>query len=331
MNNEKYKYLSNAYFRGQLSKKAQNQLMEWLRADDAHEQLFRTWEKEWAASEACRQLTDSAWERFKSLRDNQPSAASSKPKAAPITQPLHPSRKKYAFAAAAAAAAAALIMLLLAIPFVRYILPDGQGEQPLLAQAETVNSSDSIVDFTLSDQSRVVLSPHAKLTYDADFGKERRAVRLQGSARFEVQKNKDCPFTVTAENVVVEVTGTTFTVSADSLDDMVRVQLFEGGVSVHVDDTTYLLLPNEELTYSKQQHTVSYCSQSLAGVLQRLAKKTNTTIVIKDSPVMRQLVRIHTSEQQTAEEIFDALAEIYELNMVYQNDSLLINEMYETD
>lgn len=106
MDNEKYKHLSNAYFRGQQSKEEHNQLLEWLRADDAHVQLFRMWEKEWAESEACRQLTDSAWERFKSLRDNQPSAASSKPKAAPITQPLHPSRKKYAFAAAATAAIA---------------------------------------------------------------------------------------------------------------------------------------------------------------------------------------------------------------------------------
>lgn len=313
--NNQYRAMSEAYFRGRLPREQQQVLSDWLQADKANESLFRAWEREWAESEDCQRQTDAAWKRFRRMQKDVSSIKNTPPQA------LRPLRQKRILFAVAAAA----LLLLIAYPLVRFFLPLSQNETPMLVQTQTIRiAADTVQTYSLPDQTKVQLSQGARLTYSSEYGKQQRAVALQGTARFDVMKNTDCPFTVQATPLLVEVTGTVFTVQADSTEVLARVLLHEGAVVVHCDDTTYLLAPNEELTYHKQTRQVRYASQSLGGVLRRLEQRTGRVIRFDDSETMRLCVRYNTHSQQPAEEVLEALAELYALDIHYQGDTCIV-------
>ncbi|MEJ2459662.1 MAG: FecR domain-containing protein [Novosphingobium sp.] len=102
---------------------------------------------------------------------------------------------------------------------------------------------------TLADGSRVSLDADTKVS--VLYGKKQRALTLlNGRAKFEVAKNPDRPFTVTAGGRTTVATGTAF--SVELLRRTLHVVLYEGRVNVirakpHSSDGTVGLVPGEEL------------------------------------------------------------------------------------
>jgi transmembrane sensor len=83
-----------------------------------------------------------------------------------------------------------------------------------------LTASAAVEQFLLPDSTRVTLSPHATLTYDAArFGKPDRNVQMSGRIYFRVYHDEQAPFTVqVGDAATVRVLGTRFEVreSADS-------------------------------------------------------------------------------------------------------------------
>jgi ferric-dicitrate binding protein FerR (iron transport regulator) len=90
---------------------------------------------------------------------------------------------------------------------------------------------------TLGDGSRVTLGPTSKLHIPARFGTDLRALRLEGTASFEVAPGEQ-PFQVRARDASIVATGTAFGVRADSADDVVTVGVREGEVVVKAEDAS---------------------------------------------------------------------------------------------
>ena len=106
---------------------------------------------------------------------------------------------------------------------------------------------------TLPDGSRVALNYHTLLSYDPDFGKHDRTVRLQGEAFFEVEADRSKPFIILTEQAKVEVVGTSFNVNAyDSLGE-IEVVVQTGVVSFgsNAGDRKVRLVAGQKGTYSK--------------------------------------------------------------------------------
>lgn len=81
----------------------------------------------------------------------------------------------------------------------------------------------------LADGSRISLDAETRV--EVDLKPEQRALRLlAGRAKFDVAKDPDRPFTVTAANRTVIATGTAF--SVELLGSQVHVILYEGKVAV---------------------------------------------------------------------------------------------------
>lgn len=107
----------------------------------------------------------------------------------------------------------------------------------------------------LPDGSSVVLQPGATLAFDDKFTGGRH-VTLTGEALFDVAKLMDgagnpLPFSVTADQLTVNVHGTVFRVkdSTDATEGVVA--LYQGSVSVDAGDTTTVLERGEELNFNK--------------------------------------------------------------------------------
>jgi ferric-dicitrate binding protein FerR (iron transport regulator) len=99
---------------------------------------------------------------------------------------------------------------------------------------------------TLSDGSRVWLNAASSLHFPTAFSGKERKVELTGEGYFEVAKNKEKPFIVTANNTSIEVLGTHFNVNAYSDENSIKTTLLEGSVKVSKGNAGTLIVPGEQ-------------------------------------------------------------------------------------
>lgn len=77
------------------------------------------------------------------------------------------------------------------------------------------NKETSTLVTTLADGSIIYLAKDATLYYPQEFAENKREVRLEGNALFDVTGNKVRPFLIETEMAVVEVIGTSFNIKND--------------------------------------------------------------------------------------------------------------------
>jgi ferric-dicitrate binding protein FerR (iron transport regulator) len=95
------------------------------------------------------------------------------------------------------------------------------------------NNTNMPLAVILPDSSNVYLNVNSKIILDKNFGKKRRNLKLMGTAFFEVTHNKQNPFTVNTGNNFIEVTGTTFSITANTENNETEVFVKTGSVKVY--------------------------------------------------------------------------------------------------
>jgi ferric-dicitrate binding protein FerR (iron transport regulator) len=103
---------------------------------------------------------------------------------------------------------AAALLLVAGAGILYYFINKGPGEITLV----NVQSNDAVKKDTLPDGSFVTLNKASEISYPSRFSKQEREVQLKGEAFFSVTPNKAKPFVVLANNIQVEVVGTSFNV-----------------------------------------------------------------------------------------------------------------------
>lgn len=115
------------------------------------------------------------------------------------------------------------------------------------------NDDEVTKRYRLKDGTLISLSAGSTLFYAADYGEDKRSVRLIGKAKFDVAKDTLHPFEVGSSGYVTKALGTSFIVDNQSDFETVSVKLLEGKVVVQsclsnqfVMEDQYLL-PGDEL------------------------------------------------------------------------------------
>ncbi|AVM57890.1 iron dicitrate transport regulator FecR [Bacteroides heparinolyticus] len=137
---------------------------------------------------------------------------------------------------------AAVVALTIALTTLN--LEQGLREAPLnkitVPQGQRVN-------LTLSDGTNVWLNTKTRMEYPQSFkGADKRIVRVNGEAYFEVSKNANRPFIVETSKGKVEVLGTKFYVNAYEHTDDFEISLIEGSVKVLTANDNMILSPNHK-------------------------------------------------------------------------------------
>ena len=117
-------------------------------------------------------------------------------------------------------------------------------------------------ELQLSDETKVYLNSGTSLKYPVKFiDGEMRQVYLEGEAFFDVTTNKQASFIVNAEDLNVEVFGTTFNVSAYPEDSSTDVVLVEGSVALYNENKTskegVTIVPGTKGSFIKQQNDIT--------------------------------------------------------------------------
>jgi ferric-dicitrate binding protein FerR (iron transport regulator) len=149
-------------------------------------------------------------------------------------------------------AAAAVVLTVLVMGVLLYYRKSPTQPQPAkpssLVLYAGIGATRKVV---LSDGTQVWLNAGSKLTYPSVFPHDRREVKLEGEAYFEVAKASKAPFSVHAGKITVGVLGTSFNVKAYNDDKNIETTLITGKVQVTLDnepEKPILLSPHEKLT-----------------------------------------------------------------------------------
>jgi transmembrane sensor len=109
----------------------------------------------------------------------------------------------------------------------------------------------------LPDSSIVWLNAGTTVSYKEDYGQQTRSLDMTGEAYFSVAKDKDHPFTVNTEGIVIRALGTKFNVKAYPEEKTVSATLEEGNIDIKVTsltdkDASVLLKPKDKFIYHKE-------------------------------------------------------------------------------
>jgi len=216
------------YVAGEASPKERLAVERWAASDPAHANELATLQRLWSLADESTAApevdVDAAWAKLQ----ERIAEAEGRGRVVPIGR----SRVLRWMAAAAVLAGLAFALRFLFTPAVeRYV------------------ATTAFVHHTLTDSSRVVISPNSSL--EARMGADRR-IALKGEAYFEVQRDTAHPFIVEADGLTVTVLGTGFTVTAYDTSQVCRVRVRHGRVRVQVDTAQAILLAGDEILYDRR-------------------------------------------------------------------------------
>ncbi|WP_158995990.1 FecR family protein [Mucilaginibacter sp. L196] len=173
---------------------------------------------------------------------------------------IRPIRSLFYFLAGCAA-------VILVVFFIKYRIPN---KSEIVTNEEMVvdNMTKTIQKITLSDGSRVWLSPKSQLTYPKILGAHSRRVAMIGEAFFEVTKDHNRPFSIFSGNIITKVWGTSFRICSYKNEET-KVDVVTGKVSVSIPKPgmpvpdlnksdqiesvqEVMLTPNQEVTYDNK-------------------------------------------------------------------------------
>lgn len=117
-------------------------------------------------------------------------------------------------------------------------------------------ANGQVVNYTLTDGTKVWLNGGSKLTYPDKFRGGTREITLEGEAFLEVAHDAKNPFIVRTGAVKTQVLGTSFNVKAYPEDAFVKVDVLTGKVGVIPGTAeTVFLTPSQEAVINKKDHT----------------------------------------------------------------------------
>jgi ferric-dicitrate binding protein FerR (iron transport regulator) len=168
------------------------------------------------------------------------------------------SRLIYMTIAAATVAAAVLLFFIKGLWLPSYrISPNEISNNLSFDSLHVFNNTDTLALIALSDGSSIGLNPQSNLSYLKKFPKERRVIKLVGTAFFKVAKDKQRPFEVQAAGFSTVALGTSFRVAANKNDNKVTVQLYSGKVVISKTDSATGKRFNNVFLYPNQQLTIN--------------------------------------------------------------------------
>jgi ferric-dicitrate binding protein FerR (iron transport regulator) len=157
----------------------------------------------------------------------------------------------------------------------------------------------------LEDGTKIWINSETNIQYPVSFNSGNRTVKLQGEAYFEVAHNPDKPFIVELDDAKVEVLGTSFDIKAYKEDISLTTTLAEGKVSFssRSGDENFVLSPGEQFELDKT-----------SGAVTKREVDVSIYTSWKDGRF--------AFRNQRVEDIFKTLTRWYDVEIVYQTESI---------
>ncbi|RKD90832.1 FecR family protein [Mangrovibacterium diazotrophicum] len=188
---------------------------------------------------------------------------------------------------------------------INYQVTDAMPPEKGLVDFNTIYTNrGNQFQLTLVDGTKVWLNSESSITYPARFDGVIRKVELTGEAFFEVAKNPNQPFVVTARGVDVKVLGTHFNISAYNDDQFIKTTLVEGSVQVYNQAHSVRIIPGEQASIGNLQSEIKVSQVDVNQVLawqQGFFEFTNATL----PEIVKQISRWYDVDIRVEEGVLD--------------------------
>jgi ferric-dicitrate binding protein FerR (iron transport regulator) len=196
----------------------------------------------------------------------------------------------------------------------------------------------------LPDSSEIWINAGSTVRYPKEFKGGKRIVELDGEAYFSVRRNESEPFIVNTNNLSVKVLGTQFNIKAYADEERITATLTSGKIEVRANNTSQILMPDEQLTFNKNTLAMEIANvnadevnswisgqfvfndASLKEILLSLERRFNTSITNNTAIPASKLYTVRFLRNETLEEILNILQEVVGFNYVKQENNIILNK-----
>ena len=210
----------------------------------------------------------------------------------------------------------------------------------------TLTTAGQIETIGLPDGTKVTLGRYSSLQYPSEFIDKERVVSLSGEGFFDVAKNKERPFVVSAGDIRIKVLGTQFNVQAYIKDECIQTTLVEGSVAISnvKNGQTAVLEPNQlavfyKKTASLHKETVNnaleavawkdgkllFNDKTLIQITEDLSNYFNVTINVSDSALKDYKLTARFEQNESIEDILNVLQTAVGFTWEKNEDTITIN------
>jgi len=200
-------------------------------------------------------------------------------------------------------------------------------------------------EIRLPDGSTVMLNSLSKLSYPEKMNGGAREVQLKGEGYFDVAKDAEKTFIVKAENLNIKVLGTKFNVEAYENEESITTTLFEGSVSVNLDNGyTDKLEPGQQAVFRKNENKVSIRESTtgvdekvswqkgifafdrapLSEILKTLDREYNKDFKLTNQELENLRITVRFDTKEPVETILEVLGESADFNFRMEGNTYII-------
>jgi len=153
--------------------------------------------------------------------------------------------------------AASLVLIAVLTYFIQTeVSNDQSADTPVVSMETKENSAGRRSVIYLEDGTKVHLNAESSISYPDKFSDTIRVIYLKGEAFFDVEEDRNRPFTVYSSDISITVLGTRFDIKNYEDDPLINVVLEEGSVAVHhsadEDRDEIILAPGKEVCFDKK-------------------------------------------------------------------------------
>ncbi len=257
--------------------------------------------------------------------------------------------KGYYYAAASIAAAVIIVFSLLNQGFDKPTPRENTSAKLASSQIDFKNHHNRILKYILPDSTIVWLHPDAGISFNKDFVRNTRDIKLLGEAFFEVKKDAKHPFLIYSGGFITKVLGTSFNVKSYANQGTAEVSVVTGKVLVYTPASKneksrgVYLLPKQKVTYIKDRHqlvkleakasslsiweknTLSFENASVATVVGTLNRTFKAKIVMSDPAIGLLTLRADFTDVNLPN-IMDMLSKSLNITYDLSGDTIVISK-----
>lgn len=194
--------------------------------------------------------------------------------------------------------AAAIAVLCLCGALGIWLLNDWGTDERLLSLKN--GPEDNTLVTTLEDGSIIYLAQDATLSYPEHFEADKRLVKLDGNALFDVSGNKQRPFLIETKYTTIEVVGTAFNVKNNGKNDfelsvqrgLVKVTRLDNGESsfvkagetVILNKNLFLKSPTSDMDqFARYTERIQFKDETLANIVRVINRMSSQPVLLSSS------------------------------------------------
>jgi len=296
----------------------QEQVRQWLTFDNGNLAYYNQIKKVWDDSRQLAITTtvdeNKAWQRFQ--------------------QKIHPApmqRKSFGWIRIAAS-----IIVIVGVGLLAYLTLFNQP-----AKEQTIFALQNALIDTLPDGSIVTVNKGSAISYPKKFRGDKRQVKLDGEAFFNVTPNKEKPFTVSVNDVQITVVGTSFNVK--TINGNTEVVVESGIVRVTRAGKTVELKANEKVRVETKDSLLNkeqvsdqlykyyrtkqfVCDDTPLWKLVDVINEAYNSHIVFGDPALRDLTLTTTFDNESLDQLLNVIAMTFDIQAVKEGDNIILKQ-----